>query len=59
MQSSRRRINKTIGNGTLWVERLHYIVIAEAMEELIEASIYKLMGVALGSNHYLDLLIGM
>lgn len=36
-----------------------YIVIAESMDELIEASICNLMGVAPGSNYYLDLLIGM
>lgn len=29
------------------------------MEELIEASTYNLMGIVLGSNYYLDLLVGM
>lgn len=47
------------GNVTWWVKRLYYIVIAESMEELIEANIYNLMGVALGSNYYLDLPTGM
>lgn len=59
MQSSRGRINKIIGTVTLWVERLYYIAVAESMEEWIEASIYNPMGVVLGSNYYLDLLIGM
>lgn len=59
MQSFGGRINKIIGNVTLWVERLYYIATAESMEEWIEASIHNLMGVALGSNYYLDLRIGM